>query len=907
MNREVESASMRPLAKALTKQLDLLRSLLRDQCLRNQYTYSEKISEALVLFDKMFAKFELSYVSAMVPVKTVWDYEKLQEVTVLFCETVQRALKLGLLTQDMMDDYDPALMFTIPRLAIVCGLFVYPEGPINPDMEPINMCEMFRPFHMLLYKIRIDENSTFYPDAKLLTVMTHVVIFAGELLWTLSDVELSLLEKALSHCEEDSFMLTNISFEEQRRRLNWFQLESERGEHTSTAADESGTPGDGGAENRNHGDNSCVENDNRSSEDSISNYGNSDVEATSNHGDDVGGRVDEGGIDSCDNGDEKGSSHGNGDGDIRSHSDSKVEVSNCDRTEFSVADHENGDWNSVNRSNSDIDEPDEGSQIDRSLSVPHQDSGDSGMISMSDHVSAASANVTEDATCHVPRLHWSRSWPPRSASSAGQLQSHRHSVCGDSPKYIRNTEPLQNDDTDSSAQRIGQFVFHLPFNTSSNDSTVGSGVVERQVSKTRDGSPSHGDTQEDKVDDSCSSIDESDSAESQRDNVEATCRNNSQIIYTLNGRETQLVEGRHLQHPPDGSTSSSQIAFITGALNQFFFTDPEFEGVTPPRTPSTSSGSSMSCGRVEQTSKCDESRPVSHGLCLSCNSDVRQENNSRHRSDSARFKHHLTNRRSKVCMCAGVNRSNQHQDNGSSVSSINCDCDKESHTNSDTSSYTSDGNDDEEIALAIHAAEIAARREARARFRDSGELIHKLFVCISGVADQLQTNQACDLRHILKAVFQCYSTAVDDEMHSVHEKCSQNSEISRTSQGLHGADTDSDSNHSNVDSDSNHNISIGDQQSTDDGNTESDAGLFVVNPDFPPPHWVPDDQSPCCTSCKVPFTFVRRRHHCRNCGKIFCSRCSSNSVPLPHFGHDKPVRVCNHCFIYQVTPFTVGD
>jgi len=44
MNREVESASMRPLAKALTKQLDLLRSLLRDQCLRNQYTYSEKVS-----------------------------------------------------------------------------------------------------------------------------------------------------------------------------------------------------------------------------------------------------------------------------------------------------------------------------------------------------------------------------------------------------------------------------------------------------------------------------------------------------------------------------------------------------------------------------------------------------------------------------------------------------------------------------------------------------------------------------------------------------------------------------------------------------------------------------------------------------------------------------------------------
>lgn len=30
-----------------------------------------------------------------------------------------RALTCGYLTQDMIDDYEPALMFTIPRLAIV--------------------------------------------------------------------------------------------------------------------------------------------------------------------------------------------------------------------------------------------------------------------------------------------------------------------------------------------------------------------------------------------------------------------------------------------------------------------------------------------------------------------------------------------------------------------------------------------------------------------------------------------------------------------------------------------------------------------------------------------------------------------------------------------------------------------
>jgi len=35
-----------------------------------------------------------------------------------------------------------------------------------------------------------------------------------------------------------------------------------------------------------------------------------------------------------------------------------------------------------------------------------------------------------------------------------------------------------------------------------------------------------------------------------------------------------------------------------------------------------------------------------------------------------------------------------------------------------------------------------------------------------------------------------------------------------------------------------------------------------------PPEWVPDDEAERCTACKTPFTFVRRRHHCRNCGKV---------------------------------------
>lgn len=51
---------------------------------------------------------------------------------------------------------------------------------------------------------------------------------------------------------------------------------------------------------------------------------------------------------------------------------------------------------------------------------------------------------------------------------------------------------------------------------------------------------------------------------------------------------------------------------------------------------------------------------------------------------------------------------------------------------SETSSYNSETNDEEEIALAIQAAEKASRNEARARFRSSSDLIHRLFVCIAG-------------------------------------------------------------------------------------------------------------------------------------------------------------------------------
>ncbi|KAJ1524366.1 hypothetical protein ONE63_010867 [Megalurothrips usitatus] len=67
-------------------------------------------------------------------------------------------------------------------------------------------------------------------------------------------------------------------------------------------------------------------------------------------------------------------------------------------------------------------------------------------------------------------------------------------------------------------------------------------------------------------------------------------------------------------------------------------------------------------------------------------------------------------------------------------------------------------------------------------------------------------------------------------------------------------------------------------------------------PDGNPVLWWPDHAASHCMRCNREFNVVRRRHHCRNCGKIFCSECSENTAPLPSKQVYEPVRVCTACF-----------
>ncbi|KAK6487619.1 RUN and FYVE domain-containing protein 2-like isoform X1 [Huso huso] len=57
--------------------------------------------------------------------------------------------------------------------------------------------------------------------------------------------------------------------------------------------------------------------------------------------------------------------------------------------------------------------------------------------------------------------------------------------------------------------------------------------------------------------------------------------------------------------------------------------------------------------------------------------------------------------------------------------------------------------------------------------------------------------------------------------------------------------------------------------------------------------WLKDKDATHCKLCEKEFSISRRKHHCRNCGEIFCNSCSDNELPLP--ASPKPVRVCDTC------------
>ncbi|XP_071848456.1 phosphatidylinositol-3,5-bisphosphate 3-phosphatase MTMR3-like [Apostichopus japonicus] len=58
--------------------------------------------------------------------------------------------------------------------------------------------------------------------------------------------------------------------------------------------------------------------------------------------------------------------------------------------------------------------------------------------------------------------------------------------------------------------------------------------------------------------------------------------------------------------------------------------------------------------------------------------------------------------------------------------------------------------------------------------------------------------------------------------------------------------------------------------------------------------WVPDHAVTHCP-CGHKFNLITRRHHCRNCGRIFCGTCSNFFIAIPREQLFHPQRVCSQC------------
>ncbi|KAM6165349.1 phosphatidylinositol-3,5-bisphosphate 3-phosphatase MTMR3 isoform 2-T2 [Erethizon dorsatum] len=60
--------------------------------------------------------------------------------------------------------------------------------------------------------------------------------------------------------------------------------------------------------------------------------------------------------------------------------------------------------------------------------------------------------------------------------------------------------------------------------------------------------------------------------------------------------------------------------------------------------------------------------------------------------------------------------------------------------------------------------------------------------------------------------------------------------------------------------------------------------------------WLPDHLAAHCYACDSAFWLASRKHHCRNCGNVFCSSCCNQKVPVPSQQLFEPSRVCKACY-----------
>ena len=76
---------------------------------------------------------------------------------------------------------------------------------------------------------------------------------------------------------------------------------------------------------------------------------------------------------------------------------------------------------------------------------------------------------------------------------------------------------------------------------------------------------------------------------------------------------------------------------------------------------------------------------------------------------------------------------------------------------------------------------------------------------------------------------------------------------------------------------------------------------WTIRPSLPVT-WIPDERVKRCFGCGASFSTFRRKHHCRSCGRVFCSACSAyrELIPSYYFSFsgvmlNTPQRTCASC------------
>lgn len=229
-------------------------------------------------------------------------------------------------------------------------------------------------------------------------------------------------------------------------------------------------------------------------------------------------------------------------------------------------------------------------------------------------------------------------------------------------------------------------------------------------------------------------------------------------------------------------------------------------------------------------------------------------------------------------------------------------------------------------------------------------------MCIAGVADQLQTNFAADLRQILRAVFLINCSPEDENRCMIDETKSDNRQglfefrgsfeenvFEQNIQGTTGSqqsicsaeevnpesddgcfeendqivetqDDDHDGNRKRRYGNrlNGRSVSLSDDATTSNGHSDiriANTRNYSISesplPSYPqsPPKWIPDHQVPKCMSCKFQFTAFRRRHHCRNCGKdkfLAFIRVHTNFIPISYLSFHVVISFCRWNILWSL-------